>query len=421
MDGLYESCEDFDALALAIAERLAANAPCAYAVPGDGCFAQLPVITQIAGERGIAVQVLPGVSYAKAAFPSVQEGLYCTAGNLPAEPDTERRLLIQELHSFALASDVKLWLLEYYPAEHPVEWATMDAEGAYHIKLIPLHALDRQKFFHATVVLGIPPLALLQKERHAFGGLLPIMRRLCAPGGCPWDREQTHQSLKRPLLEECYELLDAIDSGDDAALVEELGDVLLQVAFHAVIGEEQGRFSARDIGTAIAQKLIYRHPHIFGYETAHTADEVMRNWDALKEAEKGQATVTDTLRAVPRNFPALVRAQKVQKRAAKVGFDWDSAQAACAKLPEETAEFEAALWAGTNVREELGDLFFTLVNITRLLGFDAEEVMHMGTQKFICRFAEMEKLARQNGEELRNMTFARQNELWELSKKTQLQ
>jgi len=421
MDDLYESCEDFDALSAAIADRLTSGPSCVYAVPGDGCYAQLPVISEIAGERGFVVRVLPGIGYAKAAFPSAQEGQYYTAGKLPAEPQTDTHLLIQELHSYTLASDVKLWLLEYYPAECLVELATMDAEGSYHIQAIPLHKLDRQKSFHATSVLCVPPLPLLEKERDSFTDLLGIMRRLRAPGGCPWDREQTHESLKRPLLEECYELLDAIDSGDDAALVEELGDVLLQVVFHAVIGEEQGRFSDRDISTAITQKLIYRHPHIFGHKTVHTADEVVRNWDALKQIEKGQETVTDTLAAIPRNFPALVRAQKVQKRAAKVGFDWDSAQEAYAKLPEEAAELEAALQTGTNIREELGDLFFTLVNITRLLDLDAEEIMHMGTQKFICRFAEMEKLARESGEELRNMSFARQNELWELSKKSELQ
>lgn len=417
MDDLYASCEDFDALSAAIADRLCSGASCVYAVPGDGCFAHLPAIKKAAGERGFTVHALPGISYAKAAFPEIQEGYFCTAGALPIEPITEKPLLVQELHSYTLAGDVKLFLLEHYPAYHPVQLASLDAAGSYHLQSMPLCELDRQRGkYHATSVLCVPPLDLLEKERNSFGDLLRIMQQLRAPGGCPWDKEQTHESLKRPLLEECYELLDAIDAGDDAMLVEELGDVLLQVVFHAVIGEEQGSFQARDISTAITQKLIYRHPHIFGTKIVHTADEVLRSWDELKQAEKGQETVSETLFAVPRNFPALLRAQKVQKRAEKVGFDWDNAQAAFEKLPEEFSELAIALREKSNISEELGDLLFTIVNIARLLHFDAEEIMHMGTQKFICRFAIMEKLAAENNEDLQNMSFSRQNELWEQSK-----
>ena len=225
--------------------------------------------------------------------------------------------------------------------------------------------------------------------------------------------------MKGALLEECYEVLDAIDQKDDAALCEELGDVLLQVVFHAAIAESQGRFTVRDVATGIVQKLIYRHPHVFGSVKADTAEQVLVNWDRLKKAEKHQQTQTDAMKSVPRGFPALMRSRKVQKKAADVGFDWDSAEAAFPKISEEAEELRAAMGSGEGIAEEMGDLLFAVVNVARLLHLEPEFLLQEATDKFIGRFSAMEALALSRGTKLENLSFSEQDELWSLIKSTE--
>ena len=223
--------------------------------------------------------------------------------------------------------------------------------------------------------------------------LLKIMELLRSPGGCPWDRAQTHQSIRANLLEEAYEAADAIDHMDMANLKEELGDVLLQVVFHARIAQESGAFTFDDVVDGVCQKLVYRHPHVFGTVDARDGAEALNVWDAQKRSEKGQRTAGDALDSVARALPALTRASKLQSKAAKAGFDWEDISPALDKLSEELEELKAAVEEGSNVEEELGDLLFAAVKVGRFARTDGEQALQKACEKFIRRFRRVEELA----------------------------
>lgn len=235
------------------------------------------------------------------------------------------------------------------------------------------------------------------KERYAYEDLLQIMALLRAPGGCPWDREQTHGSIRRNFLEESYEAAEAIDSGDKAALCEELGDVLMQVVFHAQIEKEQGGFTMDDVIDGVCKKLVYRHPHVFGTVQADTSQQVLANWEALKRKEKGQASTADALDAVAKTLPALWRAEKMISKAVKAGFDWPDAGSALDKLSEEVDELRRAASSNApadaphGVEEEVGDVLFVAAKIARDHGVDPEEALHRACEKFAGRFRLVEE------------------------------
>lgn len=419
MDDLYRDAEDYDALNDAIADRLTSAGSAVYAVMGGGCFAQLPAIRSACEQRGFELVELPGVPYYQAAFPEAQAGQVYTANDLAEDLDTDRDLYISELDNPLLAGQVKLKLQRFYPDEHNVVLALQQPSGAYVRRTIPLYALDREKGFFASTVLQVPALPFEHKQTYGYGDLVRVLRRLRAPDGCPWDREQTHKSLKKDLREECYELMDAIDEESDEHLIEECGDVLMNVLFHPLIAEEQGRFDERDVTTEIVSKLIYRHPHVFGQAHVSSSEEVLKNWDALKQKEKGQDTVTAALKSVPRSFPALLRCEKVQKKARKVGFDFDTAQDAFYKIGEETEELRSAMAEGEGVEKEMGDLLFAAMNVCRLLGLDGEETLHKATDKFIRRFERMESLILADGKQLKSMTLSEMDRYWEQAKLTE--
>lgn len=253
------------------------------------------------------------------------------------------------------------------------------------------------------------------QDRYTVEDLLSIMALLRSPDGCPWDREQNHRSIRLNMIEEAYEAADAIDLDDTAALCEELGDVLLQVVFHSRMAQEAGEFTFDDVCDGICRKLIERHPHVFGEVQVDGADEVLRNWEAIKQKTKQQDTATQTLQAVPRAFPALMRAQKVQKRAAKVGFDWDQMEGAFSKLEEECAEFQQAAKKGdaAHTAEEMGDLLFAAVNVSRFAKVDAEDALHGATEKFIRRFAGVERLACEQGLDMKTASLDELDRLWD--------
>ena len=234
------------------------------------------------------------------------------------------------------------------------------------------------------------------KRRYDWEDFLRIMRLLRSPGGCPWDAEQTHQSIRRNFLEETYEALDALDRDDPVDMCEELGDVLMQVVFHATIEEERGRFTMADVVDGVAQKMVYRHPHVFGTVHVDNSDQVLVNWEKLKRTEKGQASTADAIEAVPHTLPALWRAEKVQKKAAKAGFDWDDPLRALDKLEEEVRELRAAMESGKapedphGLREELGDVLFMAAKIGQMTGVDPEDALHRACDKFDARFRQVE-------------------------------
>lgn len=257
-----------------------------------------------------------------------------------------------------------------------------------------------------------------QKAQYTVEDLRRIVALLRAPGGCPWDGAQTHESIRRNFIEEAYEVAEAIDEQSPAHLKEELGDVLLQVVFHASLEEDAGRFDLDDVADGICKKLIFRHPHVFGEVSVSGTGEVLSNWEELKRKEKGQATNTDALEAVARSLPALWRAEKVQKKAKKAGFDWPDVSGALDKLSEELEELKTAVAEGTNVEEELGDLLFSAVNVSRFVKVDTEEALNGATDKFIGRFRKVEEEAARQGRALEGMSLAELDKLWEHAKET---
>ncbi len=248
--------------------------------------------------------------------------------------------------------------------------------------------------------------------------LRAIMHRLRAPGGCPWDAEQTHESIISNLIEEAYECVDAIRSGDITHMREEFGDLLLQVVFHAELASERGDFTFDDVAAAISDKLVHRHPHVYGDSTVGDSEGVLAQWDAIKRAEKGDEH-RPYLHGVGKGLPALIRAAKLQKKAAKVGFDWPDETGVLAKLREEIDELQAEIDAGNEeaFAEELGDVFFSLVNLARFRQLDPEVIMAQANRKFENRFAAMEQSLRGQGIALSNATLEQMESHWQQMKK----
>jgi tetrapyrrole methylase family protein/MazG family protein len=257
-------------------------------------------------------------------------------------------------------------------------------------------------------------------QQSSFEELVAVMARLRGEGGCPWDREQTHASLKPYLVEEVYEALEAIDQGDDAELRRELGDVLLQVVFHAQIANEEGRFSIEEVCRSIVDKLIRRHPHVFGQTLAENAEQVLANWERIKQDERREADKPDSaLEGVPRQLPALLRAQRIQNKAAKVGFDWKQVEGPLDKVEEEWGEFRRACQGGSaqELEEEFGDLLFALVNVSRFLKLDAEETLRRAVDKFERRFRAVEAVFRAQGRQMQESTLEEMDQVWDQVKR----
>ncbi|MBE6940490.1 MAG: nucleoside triphosphate pyrophosphohydrolase [Ruminococcaceae bacterium] len=255
-----------------------------------------------------------------------------------------------------------------------------------------------------------------KKGRYSFQDLLEVVHILRSPGGCPWDQEQTHGSIRRELLEEAYEAAEAIDREDPALLREELGDVLLQVVFHADIAADAGRFTIDDVADEITKKMIYRHPHVFADAKEDSSESVLVSWEIRKRQEKHQQTTGDAMNSVARSLPALWRAEKIQKKAAKDGFDWPDIQGALAKLDEEVGELRQAVAEGGNVAEELGDVLFAAVKAGRFAGVDPEMALHETCEKVIRRYYAMEQQARDTDTAISQMSLEEMTRLWEQAK-----
>jgi len=245
-----------------------------------------------------------------------------------------------------------------------------------------------------------------------FMELLSVMARLRGEGGCPWDREQTRESLRPFLIEEAYEVLEALDSGEAARIMEELGDLLFQVVFHTEIARERGEFTMADLLAALVNKMMRRHPHVFGDRTVGTATEALAQWEAIKQAEGGPGR--SALAGIPKSLPGLLRAQRIQHRASRVGFDWQDPVAALEKVREEVGELSAALREGDGaaIRDEVGDLLFAAVNVARLAEVDPEAALQGAIERFRTRFQQMESAADESGRELRSLTLEEMERLW---------
>ena len=416
-DDLYEQALSFESVYSAIVDRVMAAARAEemiYAVPGHPLVAERTVtgILERARASQLTAAVYPAVSYADVA--AVQLGIemgsmqLCDA--LELRIDTQRPALISQLFDRDVATGLKLRLLEVFPADHPVTVLSALGSPRASRAVVPLSELDHRPFGYLDS-LYVPALAPLADVRR-FDGLYEVIQRLNAPDGCPWDREQTHLSLRPHLLEESYEALEAIDSGDPGRLIEELGDVLLQVLMHAAVAARTGEFTFADVAEGITRKLIYRHPHVFGDASASTADEVHQNWEKLKQAAKPRQSVLD---GVPATLPALAASQSIQGRARRVGFDWPDVEGPLEKLLEEIGELARAGDARER-EDEFGDVLFVMANIADHLGIDAEQALRGANAKFRRRFGLVERFAAEDGTDLRELDLPGLDRLWDRAK-----
>ena len=257
------------------------------------------------------------------------------------------------------------------------------------------------------------------KDKYNFNDLVDIVRILREPGGCPWDMEQTHKSIRENFLEETYEVIEAIDTDNKELMQEELGDVLLQVILHSDMARTDGWFNIDDVADGICQKLIIRHPHVFGDVSVSSTDDVLKNWDNIKRQTKKQSNQSEAMAAIPAVYPALMKAQKVQEKAKKAGFDWREADGAFDKIAEESVELKKALEAGSqaDIEDELGDLLFSVVNTARFCNCEAETALDKATKKFMKRFTITEALANEKGIDMKNASIEVLDELWDEAKK----
>lgn len=471
-DQYYDSAADFKEVYSRIAETIlyeSHNAPLVYAVPGHPLVAEESVrqILARAGQAGVEVIILPGTSFLDALFVALKldPGTGLTLVDAlrldELKPSPQAGAIVTQLYSRLVASNVKLSLLEIYQPEHRVTLVrAAGVPGEERIQEVCLFEIDRLSWVDHLTSLYIPPdgcrtaeaggpdnapgevevIQIYEEEDAGVGAgtengdlldghlpvcdypldpLVQIMARLRAPGGCPWDREQNHQTLKRYLLEETYEVLEALDEEDVYKLCEELGDLLLQIVFHAQIASENRHFGINDVISGICEKLVRRHPHVFGTAIARDSSEVKVKWEQIKAREKKQeGPRTSILEGLPRSLPALIRAFRLQEKAARVGFDWPDCRGAFEKTREELLELETAIASRDQkmVEGEAGDLLFSAVNLARLLGVDPEVALSGTNAKFTKRFAYIEEAARTAGKELLQCTLEELDAWWEEAK-----
>lgn len=482
-DALYERAgafgEVYDQIADELIGRAAAGEDLVYAVPGHPLVAEATTrrLLALARERGVSTRVVAGLSFvepvcAALALDPLERGLQLidaldlipttdelqrTSGAQAASSDgrssvagdqsseswaslhdheytppllpfplvATRPALICQIYSRRVASEVKLTLMERYPGDHPVSLVRAAGVAAdERVWTVPLHELDHQDGLDHLTCAYLPPLAPLADLRGPEG-VGYVVARLLGPGGCPWDREQTHKSLRSDLLEETHEVLEALDADDMGALSEELGDVLLGVLMHGEMARQAGEFDQGDIYAGIAAKLIRRHPHVFGDLSVAGSDEVLVNWDAIKQAERaeGGKAPRGLFDGIPPSLPALMAAQETVRKAVKAGFDASDPQWPWDKLREEIDELRAVAPAAgpadERAEEELGDLLLAVAKLSHQLKIDAESALRAATAKFRRRFAALERLLSEQGRDLKSIDTAAKLALWQQAKNEQ--
>ncbi|PTM54812.1 nucleoside triphosphate pyrophosphohydrolase [Desmospora activa] len=433
-DDVYEEESDFSAVYRRIVDTLlteaAGGAEVVYAVPGHPLVAESTVRQLLEqGERvGVTVEIKGGGSFLDPAFTVLAldplEGFQLLDGTaLDAKKiEPNQHLLIAQVYDRGVASEVKLTLMEVLPDDHPVQVVSAaGVPGMEQVERMPLWELDRADRFGNLTTVYVPPVVAQDARLRRFSHLEEIIARLRAPDGCPWDRKQTHESLRPYLLEESYEFLEAVAESDPEAMADELGDVLLQVLLHSQIAREEGTFDIGDVIANLAEKMIRRHPHVFGDATAKNATDVKQKWEEIKQEERaGKLQADSILAGIPSTFPALARAHQLQKKAAKVGFDWPDIAGVRAKVAEELQELEAAE-NPVHQEEELGDLLFTVVAMARFVERDPEQALLAACRKFERRFRRVEEAARQAGRPLDFCTLEELDAWWEQAKMEEAQ
>ncbi len=427
-DYLYEETNDFDVLyeeiSLRLFEEFYEVNSLIYAVPGNPIVAEKSVdlILKKAKFAGIKTEIISAPSGLESVYAVLKidptSGIFITdALKLDSNSLCSKLpLLITQIYNKRVASDLKLTLMEYYGDEHYVTLVrAAGIENEEKIETMPLYELDRKDWIDYLTTLYVPGFTA---SLYPLDPLVKVMDKLREPGGCPWDREQTHNSLKKYLIEETYEVIEAIEENNMYKLREELGDLLLQVVFHSRLASEKNIFTVNDVVDEVTNKMIRRHPHVFKDMTLNSPKEVETHWEKIKKSEKNkleQKSIID----VPRGLPGLLRAQKVQSKVSRVGFDWPDIQGPWEKIYEELNELKEANEKGNkdNIIEELGDLFFAIVNYARFLDVDSEEAVNFAVDKFTKRFRYIEQKAYENSLALESMSLEKMDKLWNEAKK----
>ncbi|MTI82123.1 MAG: nucleoside triphosphate pyrophosphohydrolase [Firmicutes bacterium] len=433
-DTYYDQSENFQQLYRMIANQVLSQAEkqqVLYAVPGHPLVAEetVRIILNEAQKNGVSVEVLPAASFLDAVFSKVgidpNNGLQILDGLSLTEQrlNSEMATVVTQVYSKIVAGDVKLTLMDHYRDDYPIKVIrAAGVPGEQRITDIPLYQLDRLDWIDHLTSIYIPAQdgdLLVKQYNYPLDPLVDVMAKLRGDDGCPWDKEQTHETLKQYLIEEAYEVLEALALEETHKICEELGDLLLQVVFHAQIASECSRFDMNDVVDSITEKMVRRHPHVFGKTSVNNSEEVLVNWDKIKAEEKNlQYQTKSILDGVPTSLPALVRSTKLQAKAARVGFDWPNYKGAQEKIKEELDELYAIIDTedSKKISMELGDVLFAVVNLARLINVDAEGALTSTCGKFLRRFQYIENKACEKEWELSKMTLEELDALWNEAK-----
>src|SRR5699024_4922239 len=423
-DEMYQEEEQFiDVYERIVADLLkkAQDKSLIYAVPGHPMLAE-KTVQLLLKQKKVEVSVIGGQSYLDALFTSLKidpiEGFQFVDGTDFRRDELNYRghLIFCQVYDRFIASEVKLALLEDLPFDYEVIIIEAAGSESEVIRTVPLEELDHQLEVSNLTSVYVPP-APKDVLNHTFPRLREVIECLRGPNGCDWDKAQTHESLREFLIEETYELIDAIDEQDDEGMVEELGDVRLQVMLHSQIGADEGYFSVDDVIKSITTKMIHRHPHVFSNTSDQSIEEINKNWEELKKEEKGHERES-VLDGVPKQLPSLHKAFKLQKKAAKVGFDWDHSEDIWGKLTEEIKEVKEAINVGDKheVMKEFGDVLFVIANLTRFYNVNPELALEKTNKKFVSRFSYIEKKLKERGEDINQATLEDMDYYWDEAK-----
>lgn len=438
-DDVYEAEATFERVYERIADRLIelarqqAEGELLYAVPGHPMVAERTV--QLLRERcpaaGVVLAMEGGESFLDEAFlrfgfDPIEGFRLLDASTMDVrgmEPNVH--LVIAQVYDAMTASDAKLSLMQVYPDDYRVTVGhALGVQGEERLIEVPLYELDRVEGYGNLSLIWVPRSEREELRNRSFERLRDIVEILRSPGGCPWDREQTHRSIRKNLIEETYEVLETIDDDDPDAMCEEMGDLLLQIMLHSQMEAEAGTFDVYDVVEAINEKLIRRHPHVFGDVAAKNAEEALVNWQLIKDEEKRKKGIDPTkqslLAGVPRDLPGLMKAYKLQKKAAEVGFDWSDVKDVIAKIEEELVELRQTMEPASSAAErtdELGDLLFAVVNLARFLKIDPEEAIASTNRKFMQRFSHIEEQLRLSGRNFEQTDLPEMESWWQEAKK----
>ncbi|MWV47571.1 nucleoside triphosphate pyrophosphohydrolase [Paenibacillus sp. HJL G12] len=438
-DHIYEARDSFPEVYAAIADILLEKAASGeqgsvivYAVPGHPMVAEstVQILRERCPDQGIELSILGGESFLDEAFirlgfdPIEGFQLLDASGLSPSLLQPQLHMVIGQVYDMFTASEVKLALMELYPDDYTVTVGhALGVEGQEQILQVPLYELDRVEGYGNLSLIYVPRSDDEMLRQRTFARLHEIVGILRSPGGCPWDQEQTHESIRKNLIEETYEVIETIDEDDPEHMQEELGDLLLQVMLHSQMEEEVGTFSVFDVIQGLNDKLIFRHPHVFGQNKAEDAEAALQNWEQMKAEEKRRKGLepeqASALDGIPKDLPALMKAYKLQKKASKVGFDWDRISEVFLKIEEELAELREAVEKGFDPEEqvaELGDLLFAASNVARFLHADPEEALSRTNRKFVRRFRFIEDELRARGKTVKESDLAEMDAIWQQAK-----